>query len=146
MQMEFAELIGWAISLLSISTTVVFGLVKLLLGSFEKRLAERFAAQDEARKAASRHWEDSFAKVLERQDKDAEALAHSFARVLERQDKDAEALAQLDRAFLRFQADLPVAYVRREDWARGQSVIEAKLDGLALRYENILLKGASRHD
>ena len=46
----------------------------------------------------------------------------------------------------RFQAELPVAYVRREDWARGQSVIEAKLDGLALRYENILLKGAPRHD
>jgi hypothetical protein len=128
MPLEFAELIGWAISLLSIFTTVVFGLVKLLLNSFEKRLAERFAAQDEARKAASRHWEDSFAKVLERQDKDAEALA------------------QLDRAFLRFQAELPVAYVRREDWARGQSVIEAKLDGLALRYENILLKGAPRHD
>ncbi len=128
MGLEFAELIGWAISLLSIFTTVVFGLVKLLLNSFEKRLAERFAAQDEARKAASRHWEDSFAKVLERQDKDAEALA------------------QLDRAFLRFQAELPVAYVRREDWARGQSVIEAKLDGLALRYENILLKGAPRHD
>lgn len=124
MQMEFAELIGWAISLLGIFTTVVFGLVKLLLGSFEKRLAERFAAQDKARLEASKHWETSFAKVLERQDKDAEALA------------------QLDRAFLRFQAELPVAYVRREDWARGQSVIEAKLDGLALRYENILLKGA----
>lgn len=128
MPLEFGELIGWAISLLSIFTTVVFGLVKLLLAQFEKRLAERFAAQDEARKAASRHWEDSFAKVLERQDKDAEALA------------------QLDRAFLRFQAELPLAYVRREDWARGQSVIEAKLDGLALRYENILLKGAPRHD
>ncbi|MBU0809629.1 MAG: hypothetical protein KKD30_05320 [Gammaproteobacteria bacterium] len=126
MPLEFAELIGWAISLLSIFTTVVFGLVKLLLNSFEKRLAERFAAQDEARKAATRHWEDSFAKVLERQDKDAEALA------------------QLDRAFLRFQAELPVAYVRREDWARGQSVIEAKLDGLALRYENILLTSAQR--
>lgn len=128
MQMDFVEAAGWALTLLGIFSSLMFGLVKLLLAQFEKRLADRFTAQDKARLEASKHWETSFAKVLERQDKDAEALA------------------QLDRAFLRFQADLPVAYVRREDWARGQSVIEAKLDGLALRYENILLKGAPRHD
>lgn len=127
MSLPLSELIGWAITLLGIFTTVVGGLVKLLLNNFEKRLGERFAAQDEARKAATRHWEESFAKVLERQDKDAEAVA------------------QLERSFLRFKADLPIDYVRREDWASGQSVILAKLDGLALRYENILLKGA-RHD
>lgn len=123
MPLEFGELIGWAISLLSIFTTVVFGLVKLLLAQFEKRLGDRFAAQDEARKAATKHWEESFAKVLDRQEKDALALA------------------QLERSFLKFQAELPVNYVRREDWVRGQSVIEAKLDGLALKFENILLKG-----
>ncbi|MDF3840470.1 hypothetical protein P3W55_01965 [Pseudomonas citronellolis] len=118
------DLIGWAISLLSIFAAVVTALVKLLLWQFEKRLSERFTSQDEARKEASKHWEESFAKVLERQDKDALALQ------------------QLERAFLNFKADLPLEYVRREDWARGHSIIEAKLDGLALRYENILLKGA----
>lgn len=127
MPLEFGELIGWAISLLSIFTTVVFGLVKLLLAQFEKRLGERFAAQDKAREAATKHWEENFAKVLERQEKDAEAVQ------------------QLERAFLKFQAELPVTYVRREEWVRGQSVIEAKLDGLALKFENIYLKGA-RHD
>ncbi|WP_447588667.1 hypothetical protein [Aquipseudomonas campi] len=123
MPLEFGELVGWAISLLGIFTTLVFGLVKLLLAQFEKRLGERFAAQDEARKAASKHWEESFAKVLERQEKDAQALQ------------------QLERSFLKFQAELPIHYVRREDWVRGQSVIEAKLDGLALKFENIILKG-----
>ncbi|MCY1287807.1 hypothetical protein D9M68_613870 [compost metagenome] len=127
MQMEFTQAVGWAISLLGIFTTLVFGLVKLLLTQFEKRLGEKFAAQDEARLVASRHWEENFAKVLRRQDKDAEAVQ------------------QLEKAFLRFQAELPLEYVRREDWVRGQSVIEAKLDGLALKFENILLKGA-RHD
>lgn len=127
MSLSIVELIGWAISLLGIFTTIVIALVKMLLTSFEKRLGERFAAQDEARKAASLHWEANFSKVLERQDKDAQALA------------------QLERAFLRFQAELPLEYVRREDWVRGQSVIEAKLDGLALKFENILLKGV-RHD
>jgi len=124
MQMEFGQAVGWAISLLGIFTTLVFGLVKLLLAQFEKRLGERFAAQDEARRAASRHWEESFAAVIARQDKDAEAVQ------------------QLEKAFLRWQAELPVEYVRREDWVRGQSVIEAKLDGLALKFENILLRSA----
>ncbi|MDF3931382.1 hypothetical protein [Pseudomonas citronellolis] len=118
------EMIGWAITLLSTFAGVVVGLVRLLLWQFEKRLSEKFTAQDEARREASKHWEDNFAKVLERQDKDALAVQ------------------QLERAFLNFKAQLPLEYVRREEWARGQSVIEAKLDGLALRFENILLKGA----
>ncbi|WP_242673802.1 hypothetical protein [Stutzerimonas kirkiae] len=130
MQMEFGELIGWAISLLSIVVTLVFGLVKLLLAQFEKRLVERFDAQDQTREAANQRWENNFDKVLERQDKDAQAVQ------------------ELDRAFLRFKAELPVEYVRREDWVRGQSVIEAKLDGLALKFENILLSAqkGTRHD
>lgn len=120
MQMD----LGTVASLLGIFAGVITGLVKLLLWQFEKRLGERFAAQDAARHAASKHWESSFEKVLSRQDKDAETLR------------------QLENAFLRFQAELPLEYVRREDWVRGQSVIEAKLDGLALKFENILLKGA----
>lgn len=127
MELELSQLIGWATGLLSIFVGIVTGLVKLLLGQFEKRLADRFAAQDSARQSASRHWEESFAKLLDRQDKEAETVK------------------QLERAFMRFQADLPLEYVRREDWVRGQSVIEAKLDGLALKFENVLLKGA-RHD
>lgn len=127
MEMELSQLIGWAAGLLTFFATVVTALVKLLLAQFEKRLADRFAAQDEARKSTSRHWEESFAKLLDRQDKEAEAVK------------------QLERAFMRFQADLPLEYVRREDFVRSQSVIEAKLDGLALKFENVLLKGA-RHD
>ncbi|MDI5994422.1 hypothetical protein DP090_015490 [Pseudomonas sp. MDMC216] len=124
MSLPLSELITWAISLLGIFTTVVVGLVKLLLHNFEKRLGERFAAQEAARKAASRHWDENFAKVLQRQDKDAQALL------------------ELERSFLRFQAELPLEYVRREDWVRGQAVLEAKLDGVALKIENIMLKGA----
>lgn len=127
MEMELSQLIGWAAGLLTFFATAVTALVKLLLTQFEKRLADRFAAQDDARKSASRHWEESFAKLLDRQDKEAETVK------------------QLERAFMRFQADLPLEYVRREDFVRSQSVIEAKLDGLALKFENVLLKGA-RHD
>lgn len=46
MQMDFTQAVGWAISLLGIFTTLVFGLVKLLLAQFEKRLDARFAVQE----------------------------------------------------------------------------------------------------
>lgn len=49
---------------------------------------------------------------------------------------------RVERELLELRADMPLNYVRREDYIRGQSVIEAKLDGLALRLENQVLKGA----
>ncbi|MCP5008551.1 MAG: hypothetical protein GY942_01085 [Aestuariibacter sp.] len=48
---------------------------------------------------------------------------------------------QLERDFMTWKADLPLNYVRREDYTRGQSVIEAKLDGLASRIEAAQLRG-----
>ncbi|MFI8744501.1 hypothetical protein ACIGKL_05015 [Pseudomonas sp. NPDC077186] len=105
MQMDFTEAVGWAISLLGIFTTLVFGLVKLLLGQLEKRLGERFASQD----------------------------------------KEIAKLAELERDFLRFQAELPLQYVHRSDYVRNQTVIEAKLDGLRDKLEVVQMKGA-KHD
>ena len=55
-------------------------------------------------------------------------------------EKDQEVTRRLERDFLRMQADLPLHYVRREDYIRGQSVIEAKLDGLGTKVENALLR------
>lgn len=54
----------------------------------------------------------------------------------------ARALANMEREFLTWKGELPLHYVRREDYVRNQTVIEAKLDGLALRIENVQLKGA----
>ncbi|HGJ5883695.1 hypothetical protein [Arsenophonus sp.] len=39
-------------------------------------------------------------------------------------------LNSLEREFLTFKAELPIQYVRREDYVRGQTVIESKLDAL----------------
>lgn len=55
-------------------------------------------------------------------------------------EKDQEITRQLEKDFLRMQAELPLHYVRREDYIRGQSVIEAKLDGLGTKVENALLR------
>ena len=48
---------------------------------------------------------------------------------------------QLERDFLSFKADLPMQYVMRDDYIRGQSIIEAKLDGLADKLEKAQLRG-----
>jgi len=45
-----------------------------------------------------------------------------------------------ERELLQLKADLPLHYVRREDYVRNQTVIEAKLDALALKLENVQLR------
>ncbi len=56
--------------------------------------------------------------------------------------KDSERLRQVELGLERLRGDMPLHYVRREDYVRNQTVIEAKLDALALRLENVRLKGA----
>lgn len=67
------------------------------------------------------------------------SLDTRFATLSETMEKDQELTRKLEREFLRMQADLPLHYVRREDYIRGQSVLEAKLDGLGTKLENAQL-------
>jgi len=55
------------------------------------------------------------------------------------EDGHAKAL-DVERQLLMLRAELPLSYVRREDYVRNQTVIEAKLDAVATRIENIQLK------
>lgn len=47
---------------------------------------------------------------------------------------------RVEREFLKFQADLPMRYVMRDDYIRGQTVVEAKLDALAVKVDNAQLR------
>lgn len=85
---------------------------KVLFSQFEKRMADRFHAHDETLK-----------------------------RFLDEQAGAVRKVQELEREFLLFRADMPNQYVRREDYIRNQTVIEAKLDGISLRFENLTLKG-----
>jgi hypothetical protein len=104
-----------------VSTVAAAG--KLLLGQIDKRLDTRFVGMEEARAQATRHWDASF-----------RALMSDYKA-------DVEAWRNLERDFLKFRGDLPLEYVRREDFIRNQSVIEAKLDAVALHIQNLQLKG-----
>ncbi|HCO6570543.1 TPA: hypothetical protein OBS83_004454, partial [Escherichia coli] len=49
--------------------------------------------------------------------------------------QSASSWGELEKELMRFKADLPLNYVRREDYIRGQTVIEAKLDALYNKLE-----------
>lgn len=97
---------------------------QLLLDQMEKRLQERFEAQDVARKEGQ------------------ETLRKTLDVHLDVERTNAIGLQALKEDFLRLQADMPLHYVRREDYVRGQTVIEAKLDALFNKLEVVQLKGA----
>ena len=86
---------------------------------------------------------DTRFKAMEESRQLADAAIHSALKQhIEEEAKNSDQLIELERQLLRWQADLPLNYVRREDHIRNQSIIEAKLDGLALKIENVQLKGA----
>ncbi|MBB5017412.1 HPt (histidine-containing phosphotransfer) domain-containing protein [Chitinivorax tropicus] len=122
LQIEFWQLLSMLFSLAG----VAFAAGKVLLVQMDRRLEQRFSALDSAREVSSRHWDDKFTGLLEQIRRETEGWK------------------TLEREFLRFQADLPIQYVRREDYVRNQMVIEAKLDTLAMKIENLQLMRTDR--
>lgn len=118
-QVEFWQLVTLLLAFLGF----LFGAGRLLLSQIDRRLSERFTAMEKAREEGGKHWDER------------------FTRLQEQAQRDAQNVAELERSLLRFQAELPLQYVRREDYVRGQSVIEAKLDALYSKLEVVQMKG-----
>lgn len=53
---------------------------------------------------------------------------------------------RVEREILVLKADLPINYVRREDYVQAIATIMAKLDAMSMRFENILLRGQKTHE
>jgi hypothetical protein len=56
---------------------------------------------------------------------------------------------RVEREVMALKSDLPLRFVMRDDYIRGQSIIEAKIDGLAVKLENAQLRGVlgvQKHD
>ena len=123
-QIELWALLTFLIGLLITFLGCVFGFAKVLGGQIDKRLDEKFQAQETARDAG------------------AKSLREHIDRHIALGDRTATQVTNLERDFLKWQADLPVQYVRREDYVRGQTVIEAKLDALYNKLEVVQIKGA----
>lgn len=57
-------------------------------------------------------------------------------------DSAAQEWRRIEREVMTLKADLPLHYVRREDFVRNQTVIEAKIDSIAVKIENLQLRGS----
>lgn len=77
-------------------------------------------------------------------DKGLDKRFEAMGRRLDGIETDAKEWLRLERELYQLKADMPLHYVRREDYVRGQTVIEAKLDAVATKIENIQLKGAAQ--
>lgn len=65
---------------------------------------------------------------------------------LEKQRKDeADGITSLEREFLRFQADLPRHYVRRDDFVQAMGNLNTRIDNFALRMERALDNRKGEH-
>ncbi len=120
-QVEFWQLITLLLSFLGF----LFAAGKLLLSQIDRRLNERFETIEKAREEGQSTWRQTFAQHLDEERRETDLLRN------------------IEREFLHFQAELPLQYVRREDYVRGQSVIEAKLDALYNKLEVVQMKGVN---
>lgn len=100
-------------------------LTKVVAGQAQRHLDDRFAAQDATREA----YHKSLAGRL-----DGIELVNR---------EEAAQWQRVERDLLKMQAEMPLHYVRREDYIRGQSVIEAKLDALGSKLEAAQLRAAA---
>ena len=120
-KVEFWQLVSLLLSFLGFVAVVG----KVLLSQIDKRLDTKFTAQETAQKAGDK------------------AIHDTLRNHIAEESKNTGQLIELERQFLNWKGDLPLQYVRREDFIRNQTIIESKLDGLAVRLENAQLKGIS---
>lgn len=96
------------------------------IGFFLRQLDKRFAAQEGLREEG------------------AKALRGTIEAYTAQGKVTAQQVTKLEREFLEWKAEMPLQYVRREDYVVGQSVIQARLDALYSKVEVVQLqtKGA----
>lgn len=111
------------ITLLMMLITAAWAAGRTFFAQFEKRLSERFAAQEAA--SAASH----------------EALRHAMQQHLAKETRVLDMVQTLERDFLTWRAEMPNQYVRREDYIRNQTIIESKLDNIVTKMEILQLQG-----
>ncbi len=117
--------------LLSLAVSVLMAFFGAVAGAWKivSKLQDRLAAQT---KAEMEKQVNSFRDLLTAAAAEARRSAEE-AKVAA--DAAREAAAAAEKDLLRLKADLPLQYVRREDWIRNQTIIEAKLDALAAKID-----------
>lgn len=119
----------WHLVLLALSVLGGYwALTKIIASQFQRSLDERFTAQDKAL------------------DANHKSLAGRLDGIEAVNRTDAAQWQRVEREILQLKAELPLNYVRREDYVQAVATIMAKLDAMSLRMENILLSGNRSHE
>lgn len=113
---EFWQLLTFLAGLLLSFLCFAFAAGRILLTQVDIRLNARFATLEDALK---KHTEE--------------------------EGRTAAQVRELERSFMKWQAEMPLQYVRREDFVRNQTVIEAKIDRVYGKLELVQLQGAQKH-
>lgn len=111
LQIEPWQLISGIAAIIVAFGSMIWLFGTVLVRQFKGQLDERFDAIETARKAAG---ESLWAELQQ--------------------------LKNVERDFLKFQADLPMRFVLRDDYVRGQSVLEAKQDALFSKMELVRME------
>lgn len=134
LQIDFWQLLGFGGVLLAAFSAIVVGAGRLIVTQFEARINERFDALEEQRKHAA----DGITALETRIDA-------RFNTLEEQRKHEAEGITSLEREFLRFQADLPRHYVRRDDFIQVIGGLSTRIDNFALRMERALDNRKGEH-
>lgn len=86
-------------------------------------------------------------RIEENLDNNFKSMQMKLEDVSAKAEKNQSDIRDIERRLYQFQIDLPHAYVARDDYIRGQTVIESKLDALANKLENVQIKqGITKND
>lgn len=126
----------WAMfGLLSVFGGLVAAVVRWSIRQFEARLAATHKAQADQVVLLG--------KQLEEHGKKREETIGKFKDRFNELDGNQR---EQERALMALRLELAHDYVRREDFVRNQTVIEAKIDGLASKLEVYQLRGGVKND
>jgi len=121
--LSWGDVIGAALVLLAAWSGLLIAIIKWFLNNYHKGLKERF-------KGLSEQITTNNSESARRNEITNDAI---------RQQEDE--MRRVDREILSLRAELAEKYVRREDAIREQVVINAKLDAIAVRLDNVSLRG-----
>jgi len=79
-------------------------------------------------------------------EKNLDSKFEGIASANEEAKKANENVLRLEREVLKMQADMPLNYVRREDYIRGQTIIEAKIDSVAKGIQILQIQQGMKKD
>lgn len=122
--MAFTLDLWQVITIIGTLVAAFFTLGKYMMSQQLSQIKQGFDLQTEALNAQN--------KRLERIEAASREEANNWQRV--------------EREILVLKADLPINYVRREDYVQAIATIMAKLDAMSMRFENILLRGQKNHE